>query len=214
MRVRVKICGICRDEDVDCAAAHGADAIGMVMWAKSPRALEATRARRLRLRVPPLMSVVTLFVNPSVDEVRRVLDLVRPDLLQFHGEEDEAFCVQFGVPYIKAVKMYESIAVTEAMGKHASASGLLLDSFDPQRIGGTGRGFDWGLIPRQHPQPLLLAGGIDADNVGRAISEVRPYAVDVSSSVEAEPGRKDPLRVAAFMQAVAAANAAIARGSN
>ncbi len=204
MRIRVKICGITREQDAVSAAEAGADALGFVHWARSPRAIDAERARQIAALLPPFVSTVALFVDPSADEVRRVIDVLRPDLLQFHGEETPAFCSAFGVPYIKALAIDDRAPDAAALGYHAQARGLLLDSHDPQAIGGTGRAFDWTLAPHAQGRRIVLAGGLNADNVARAITLVRPWAVDVSSGVESAPGIKDEARVRAFMRAVAA----------
>lgn len=205
MRVRVKICGITREHDALLAAAAGADAIGFVHWARSPRAVSVERARAIAAALPPFVSTVALFVDPSADEVRRVIDGVRPDLLQFHGDEAPAFCAGFGVPYIKALKIRDRAPDAAVLGYHAGARGLLLDTHDPVAVGGTGRSFDWSLAPSDARRPIVLAGGLDAGNVAQAIAAVRPWAVDVSSGVESAPGIKDEARLGAFMRAVAAA---------
>jgi len=205
VRVRVKICGITLPDDARMVAAAGADAIGLVHWARSSRAVEPTRARAIRDVLPPFVSAVALFVNPGAEEVYRVLDATRPDLLQFHGDEDEGFCQRFGVPYIKALKVTEAGAAHDLRDYHAGASGILLDSHDPVMVGGTGRTFDWRLAPSQALRPVLVAGGLNAENVGRALRLLRPYAVDVSSGVESAPGVKDGHKVRAFMDAVRAA---------
>lgn len=208
MRVRVKICGITREADALLAADAGADAIGFVHWTGSRRAVRPEQARAIAAVLPPFVATVALFVDPSMDEVRRVLDATRPDLLQFHGDEDPGFCAGFGLPYIKAVKIGATAPAATVLGYHALARGLLLDTHDPAAVGGTGRAFDWSLAPRGSARPIVLAGGLNAQNVARAIAQVRPYAVDVSSGVESAPGIKDAARVREFMQAVAAVNAA------
>ena len=209
MRVRVKICGITREADALLAADAGADAIGLVHWAGSRRAVTPEQARAITAVLPPFLDTVALFVDPSADEVRRVLDATRPDLLQFHGDEDPGFCAGFGVPYIRAVKIGAAAPEPGLLGYHALARGLLLDTHDPVAAGGTGRAFDWSLAPRGSARPIILAGGLNALNVAQAIRQVRPYAVDVSSGVEAAPGIKDAAKVREFMRAVAAVNAAL-----
>jgi phosphoribosylanthranilate isomerase len=186
-------------------AAAGADAIGLVHWAPSSRAVELARARAIRAALPPFVSAVALFVDPAAEEVYRVLDATRPDLLQFHGEEDEGFCLRFGVPYIKAMKVTEAAPAQALRDYHAGACGILLDSHDPVTVGGTGRTFDWTRAPGADMRPLLVAGGLRPDNVGQAIRLLRPYAVDVSSGVESAPGVKCAHKVRAFMDAVNAA---------
>jgi phosphoribosylanthranilate isomerase len=209
VRVRVKICGITREQDALAAAGAGADAIGFVHCAASRRAVTPERARAIASVLPPFVGTVALFVDPTADEVRRIVDVTRPDLLQFHGDEDPAFCEGFGVPYIKAVKIATAAPDAAALGYHARARGLLLDTHDPAAAGGTGRAFDWRLVPADAKRPLILAGGLDAGNVGAAIGLVRPFAVDVSSGVETAPGIKDGTKLREFMRAVAAACAAI-----
>ncbi|HMV72114.1 MAG TPA: phosphoribosylanthranilate isomerase [Pseudomonadales bacterium] len=206
MRIRVKICGITREQDALLAAEAGADAIGFVHWARSPRAVDVQRARSIQAQLPPFVSAVALFVDPSADTVWQVIEATRPDLLQFHGNEEPSFCSAFGVPYIKALKITDRAPDATALGYHAQARGFLLDSHDPVAIGGTGRAFDWSLAPHATMRPIVLAGGLNAANVGRAIAIVRPWAVDVSSGVESAPGIKDEARLRAFMQAVAAAS--------
>lgn len=206
MRIRVKICGITREQDALLAAEAGADAIGFVHWTRSPRAVDVQRARSIQAQLPPFVSAVALFVDPSADTVWQVIEATRPDLLQFHGNEEPSFCSAFGVPYIKALKITDRAPDATALGYHAQARGFLLDSHDPVAIGGTGRAFDWSLAPHATMRPIVLAGGLNAANVGRAIAIVRPWAVDVSSGVESAPGIKDEARLRAFMQAVAAAS--------
>ena len=158
MRVRVKICGITREADALLAADAGADAIGLVHWAGSRRAVTPARARAITAVLPPFVATVALFVDPSADEVRRVVDATRPDLLQFHGDEDPGFCAGFGVPYIKAVKIGAAPPAPGVLGYHALARGLLLDTHDPAAAGGTGRAFDWSLAPRGSARRLRNRG--------------------------------------------------------
>lgn len=207
MRIRVKICGITREQDALLAAEAGADAIGFVHWTRSPRAVDVQRARSIQAQLPPFVSTVALFVDPSADAVWQVIEATRPDLLQFHGNEEPSFCGAFGVPYIKALKVTDRAPDATTLGYHAQARGLLLDSHDPVAVGGTGRAFDWSLAPHATMRPIVLAGGLNAANVGRAIAIVRPWAVDVSSGVESAPGIKDEARLRAFMQAVTSASA-------
>lgn len=211
VRVRAKICGITSVEDAEYAAQCGADAIGIVLWPGSTRSVNIATAKTLCASAAPFVAVVTLLVNASVDEVKRVIDEVRPHLLQFHGDEGEEFCAAFGVPYIRVIRMRDPAAAALAAAQQTRAHALLLDSFDQVSRGGTGQVFDWRMIPRQVTRPLILAGGLHAGNVGRAIAEVRPFAVDVSSGVEASAGRKDHARLRAFMHAVDLANQDIAR---
>ena len=201
MRTRIKICGITRVEDAQSAAAAGADAIGLVFYPPSPRFLALDRARRLANAVPPFVSTVALLVNPAVDEVRAVLDQVRPAMLQFHGEETPAFCAQFGVPYIKACRVKPGVDLLEYLRPFSGAAGWLLDSH-VEEYGGVGEAFDWSLVPAERLRPLVLSGGLTRDNVREAVKRVRPWAVDVSSGVESAKGIKDAGRIAAFIAEV------------
>jgi phosphoribosylanthranilate isomerase len=209
MRVRVKVCGITRVADAQCAVAAGVDALGLVFHAASRRCVDVAGARGIVAALPPFVSTVALFVDAEADAVWRVVDAVRPDLLQFHGSEEAAFCARFGVPYLKVLRVGRHAPASAALAAHPLARGILLDTLDPAQAGGTGRCFDWSLLPARHPRPLVLAGGLDAANVGEAIRVVRPYAVDVSSGVESAPGIKDPARIEAFMRAVRRANEAL-----
>jgi phosphoribosylanthranilate isomerase len=202
MRTRVKICGITRIQDGIAAAEAGADAIGLVFVAGSPRRVSLEQAAAIRRALPPFVSAVALFVNPDEAEVRRTIDQVRPDLLQFHGEEAAEFCRCFALPYLKAVRVRADTDLLQYAALYADACGLLLDAFSPAAHGGTGERFDWGLIPASLPRPVVLAGGLEPGNVAEAIRQVRPWGVDVSSGVEAAKGIKDPQRLAAFMQEV------------
>jgi phosphoribosylanthranilate isomerase len=199
---RVKICGITREEDLSAAADLGADAVGLVFYAKSPRFVAASRAAELLRRLPPFVTSVGLFVNAAEEEVRAVLDEVRVDLLQFHGDETPEFCRSFGLPYLKAVRVKPGVDLVQYALRYADARGLLLDAFVEGIPGGTGLAFDWNLIPRDLPLPLVLSGGLDPANVGEAVARVKPWAVDVSSGVEQGKGIKDAAKIAAFMQGV------------
>jgi phosphoribosylanthranilate isomerase len=201
MRTRVKICGITRPEDADAAARAGADAIGLVFYPPSPRFLSLERARGVRGALPPFVSSVALFVNPSAQEVQRVLDEVRPDLLQFHGEEPPAFCARFAIPYLKACRVRQGLDLIEYLRPYASASGWLLDAY-VEAYGGIGERFDWSLVPPRRDRPIVLSGGLAPENVGKAIRSVRPWAVDVSTGVESAKGIKDAARIAAFIAEV------------
>jgi len=201
MRTRVKICGITRVPDAQAAARAGADAIGLVFYPPSPRFLGLAQARALRRALPPFVSAVALFVNPSVEEVQRVLETVRPDALQFHGEESPEFCERFGVPYLKACRVRQGVDLLEYLRPYSGASGWLADAY-VEAYGGTGTSFDWSVVPPQRALPLVLSGGLTCDNVGDAIRIVRPWGVDVSSGVESAKGIKDAGRIAAFIEEV------------
>ncbi len=182
-------------------AAHaGAHAIGMIFAPKSPRRIEAAAAAGIVAALPPFVTPVALFVDQEPGEVRRIIGQVRPQLLQFHGDETPAFCATFGLPYIKAVRMRPGVDLLQYARQYRTAKGLLLDAFVEGNQGGTGSAFDWTLIPRELPLPVVLAGGLDPGNVGEAIRRVRPCAVDVSSGVEATKGIKDAAKVAAFIR--------------
>lgn len=206
-RTRIKICGLTRPEDMDAAIAAGADAVGLVFYGPSPRFVDDDRAVALAARVPPFVTRVGLFVNADPVDVRRVLAAVPLELLQFHGDEDDAYCRQFGRPFIKAVRMRPEVDLLESARSFSSARALLLDAY-VEGYGGGGQVFDWGLIPRNLPLPLILSGGLHPDNVQAAVRGVQPWAVDVSSGVESAKGIKDAARIDAFVAAVAAADKA------
>jgi phosphoribosylanthranilate isomerase len=201
VRTRVKICGITRAGDAQAAAQAGADAIGLVFYPPSPRFLALEQARTLRRAVPAFVSAVALFVNPSVEEVERALDRVRPDALQFHGEETPEFCARFGVPYIKACRVRAGVDLLEYLRPFSAASAWLADAY-VEGYGGAGERFDWTQVPARLERPLILSGGLTRDNVRQAIRALRPWAVDVSSGVESAKGVKDAARIAAFIEEV------------
>ncbi len=199
---RIKICGITREQDLSAVASNGADAFGLVFYEKSPRHVSVQQAAQLAHAAPPFVTAVGLFVNPTVDYVREVLAKVPLDVLQFHGEETPEFCRQFGRPYLKAIRVKPGVDLVQCAASYTAAQGLLLDAFVEGTQGGTGESFDWALIPRDLPLPVILSGGLHAGNVAAAIRQVRPYAVDVSSGVEAAKGIKDAAKVAAFINEV------------
>lgn len=207
LRTRVKFCGMTRAQDVALACQLGVDAVGLVFAQRSPRRLEVAQAAALRSQAEPFVDVVALFMDSPAELVREVIAQVHPDVLQFHGEEDEAYCRSFGVPYFKAVAMGGD-APAEAWPRYASASGLLLDSHARGGGGGTGRTFDWSRIPSSLDKPFLLAGGIGPDNVFEAIEAVHPWGVDVSSGIEAAPGEKDAAKMRRFAEEVRRADMA------
>lgn len=202
MRTRVKICGITRAEDASAAIQHGCDAIGLVFYEPSPRYVTPATARSIAAGLPPFVSAVGLFVDADAEYVCEVLSQVRLDLLQFHGDETPEYCRQFGVPYLKAVRVRPETNLLQYAAAYADAKALLLDAYMPGTPGGTGTTFDWALIPRDFPKPIILAGGLDAGNVSEAIRQCRPYAVDVSGGVERQKGIKDAEKIAAFMRGV------------
>jgi phosphoribosylanthranilate isomerase len=201
-RTRVKICGITRIEDALAAAAAGADAIGFVFYADSPRAVAVDVARAICVELPAFVTTVGLFVDAQPGEIRETLAQVPLDLLQFHGAETAEYCEQFARPYIKALRMREDVDVIAAAQQFKTARGLLLDTYRAGVAGGTGEIFDWQRVPKSLRGRIVLAGGLSPENVGAAIAQIRPYGVDVSGGVEAAPGRKDAGKIAAFIAAV------------
>lgn len=200
--VRSKICGITRIEDALAAVEAGADAIGFVFYAKSPRAVSVQQARAIIQALPPFVTTVGLFVNASRCELGEILDAVPLDLLQFHGDEAVEDCEGWHRPYIKALRVKAGDDIAAAVDAYPSASGVLLDTYVEGVPGGTGEAFDWSLIPQSLSKPLILAGGLTAENVADAVARVKPYAVDVSGGVEASKGIKDHAKVGAFIDAV------------
>lgn len=207
-RTRVKICGITRIEDALTVAMSGADAIGLVFFEKSPRHVSIEKAARLAAALPPFVTVVGLFVNASASAIREVLASVPLDVLQFHGDETPEYCGQFHKPYLKAIRVKTGVDLLQCAALYRQAQGLLLDAHVEGIPGGTGAVFDWTLIPENLALPLILSGGLDAENVAGAIEKVQPYAVDVSSGVEAGKGIntlkgiKDAEKIAGFMHEV------------
>ncbi|MDD5240157.1 MAG: phosphoribosylanthranilate isomerase [Sulfuricella sp.] len=202
---RVKICGITRSEDALACAHAGADAIGLVFYPPSPRYVSVAQAKLVARALPPFITTVGLFVNPTAAEVEAVLRELRPDVLQFHGDEPPEFCASFGVPYLKAVRVKAGVDLVQYAFRYRDAQGLLLDAYVEGTPGGTGQAFDWRLIPAELPLPVVLSGGLEPANVAAAIRQVKPWAVDVSSGVEAAKGIKDAAKVAAFMEGVRSA---------
>ena len=200
MVTAVKICGITRVEDGLAAAHAGAHAIGLVFHPVSPRFIAIERARQIAEGMPPFITIVGLFVNPNPQTVQAVLREVPLQLLQFHGDEAPDLCAQFGLPYIKAVRMAAGTDLLQYAARYRRAKALLVDAFADGLYGGSGRAFDWRTIPRELPLPVVLAGGLTVGNVGEAIRTARPWAVDVSSGVEREKGIKDPDKMAAFIR--------------
>lgn len=211
MRSRVKICGITTPEDGLLAVKYGADAIGLVFYPHSPRAVDAEKAYLICQVIPAFVSVVGLFVNEEQQQVERILNQVPIDLLQFHGSETPAYCAQFGPRYIKAISMKPNVDLEQEKLRYQGASGLLLDTYSEDLKGGSGAVFDWNRVPDTLDCPIILAGGLNADNVADAIRRVRPYAVDVSSGVEHEKGKKDEVKIRRFMKEVS--NAKIHRSN-
>ncbi|KPX28981.1 MULTISPECIES: phosphoribosylanthranilate isomerase [Pseudomonas syringae group] len=200
--VRSKICGITRIEDALAAVEAGADAIGLVFYPKSPRAVTVLQARAIIAALPPFVTTVGLFVNASRCELNETLDAVALDMLQFHGDETPEECDGYHRPYIKALRVKAGDDIASACRAYRNARGVLLDTYVEGVPGGTGETFDWALIPDDLDKPVILAGGLTSANVAQAIAQVRPYAVDVSGGVEKSKGIKDREKILAFMSAV------------
>lgn len=201
-RTRVKICGITRPEDGVTAAVLGVDAIGLVFYAKSPRAVDIKTAQVVCAAMPGFVSVVALFLNPQRSDVEQVLADVPVDLIQFHGAEPADFCRSFNRPYIKALGMADQTDLATKVAPYHDARGVLLDSHAIGEAGGTGQAFDWKTIPPDFRHRIILAGGLNPDNIAAAIQQVRPYAVDLSSGVESAPGIKDVARMTRLINEV------------
>ncbi|MDX1572535.1 MAG: phosphoribosylanthranilate isomerase [Methylophaga sp.] len=202
MRTRVKICGITRRQDAEFAIEMGADALGLVFYAASPRAVSIAQAAEICHGLPPFVSLVGLFVNAEAAEVNAALEQLPLDLLQFHGDESPEYCQQFARPYLKAVRMQQPEDLQIAAENYQHANALLMDSFQAGVPGGTGQTFDWSMITSVN-KPLILAGGLSSENVATAIKQIRPYGVDVSGGVESAKGIKSNEKIRAFMQEVA-----------
>ena len=205
-RTRIKICGLTREEDVDAAVAAGADAVGFVLYAASPRHVAPQRLRELARRLPPFVTPTCLFVNAAPPLIDEVLAAVPHALLQFHGDETPADCERPGRPYLRAARMAPGLDLLDFASRFASASALLLDAF-VEGYGGGGKAFDWSQIPQGVPLPVVLSGGLNPANVIDGVMRVRPWAVDVSSGVEAAKGVKDARLIRRFCEAVREADA-------
>lgn len=204
-RTRVKICGITRVEDALAAIAAGADALGFVFHAASPRAVTPEQAAAIIAALPPFVTTVGLFVDAPFAVINATLAVAPLDLLQFHGDEPEADCARHGRPWIKALRVQPGQDVAATMAAWPGARAILLDAWHPDLAGGTGLRFDWRQVPADARQPVILAGGLTPDNVAEAIRQTRPYAVDVSGGVEQAKGLKDATRIQAFMTGVRSA---------
>lgn len=200
MRTRVKICGFTQADDAVAAAELGVDAIGLVFYPPSPRNVGIEQANGISRALPAFVSTVGLFVDAEPDWIKQVLSQVNIDCLQFHGDETPEMCRIYGKPYIKAVRMRPDIDLARIERDYADAAGLLLDAYHPGVQGGTGSGFDWDRVPKNCSRPIILAGGLTPENAAAAVQQVRPYALDVSSGVEAGKGLKDQAKMAAFIR--------------
>ncbi|MEO6688136.1 MAG: phosphoribosylanthranilate isomerase [Dokdonella sp.] len=207
-RTRIKICGITRAEDARLAAALGVDAVGLVFTRKSQRFVGASQARAIRRALPLFVSAVALFMDDEPSWIEEVIAVVQPDILQFHGNESAGFAASFARPYFKAIPMGSVTNVIAYAAQHPDAAGVLLDSHVSGAMGGSGEAFEWSRVPRNIGRPVVLAGGLDPDNVARAVAAVRPYAVDVSSGIESAPGIKHAAMMRRFVEAVQAADVA------
>jgi phosphoribosylanthranilate isomerase len=199
---RIKVCGITRVQDAVVAADAGVDAIGLVFYPPSPRFVDTQQAAEIVAALPPFVTVVGLFVNETQEQVERVLQQVPLGLIQFHGEETSHFCRQFARPYIKAIRMKPGLDLAAASSQYSGSRGILLDAWQEGVPGGTGRTFDWQLAHGELSGPMVLAGGLNAGNVGEAIQALHPAAVDVSGGVESRPGIKDAEKVREFVSQV------------
>ena len=199
---RIKCCGMTRVEDALLAAKLGADAIGLVFTARSKRRVTLEQARAIVGALPPFVGAVALFMDDDAELVQEVIEAVQPDLLQFHGEEPDNWCAQFGRRFVKGIAMGAGKVALHKLRRYPSAAGLLLDGHGLGEAGGSGKAFDWSLMPTELEQPLILAGGLTPVNVAEAIRIARPWAVDVASGVESAPGIKDPQKLADFIHAV------------
>ncbi len=202
MSVRVKVCGITRSEDALSAIELGADALGFVFWPRSSRSVTPDIVRQIEVTLPPFINKVGVYVDPAVDWVEETSAAGCLSLLQFHGDESPEFCDQFSLPYIKAIRVKDGIDLLQYVTRYRNARGLLLDTYTAGMPGGTGHVFDWALVPKDLPLPVILSGGLNPNNVASAIKQTCPWAVDVSSGVEATKGIKDKIKMAAFMQGV------------
>lgn len=203
---RIKICGITRPEDALAAIDAGADALGLVFYEKSARAVSPAQAAEIAAVVPPFVTLVSLFVDADADTVADVVSRLPVGLIQFHGDETAAFCASFRRPWIKALRVREESDLASECRAYGGAAGILLDAWQEGVPGGTGRTFDWKLASRAHSLPLVLAGGLTPENVAEGIQRVRPSAVDVSGGVESSPGIKDAEKIKGFVAAVRAAD--------
>lgn len=202
VRTRVKICGITRVEDALSAVEQGADAIGLVFYPPSPRYVSASQAAEIAQVLPAFVTVVGLFVDALSADIEAVLSKVPIDLIQFHGNETPEQCRRYEKPYIKAIRVKTDTNLIQYQSDFSDAKALLLDTYTDGVPGGTGQVFDWNVIPKHMTKQLVLAGGLDANNVTQAIKLVKPYAVDVSGGVESAKGIKDAAKIAAFMRGV------------
>ncbi|MFC3908455.1 phosphoribosylanthranilate isomerase [Legionella dresdenensis] len=196
-RVRIKMCGMTRRQDIDYAIALGADAIGLIFYPKSRRYVTVEQAKILLREIPPLVNIVAVAVDPEPDDLKRLINELPIDTIQFHGNEKVEFCQRFGRPYIKAVSARNSQLITAAMDKFQTASAILVDTPSAE-YGGSGQAFDWQIIPERRTRPLIIAGGLNPQNCIAAV-KLNPYALDVCSGIEQSPGIKDHHKMKQFV---------------
>lgn len=197
--VRVKICGITNQVDASDAIALGADAIGFIFHPPSPRYVSPEKVAEIIAGLPPFVSTVGLFVDLKFEDVRKVIDVSGIGCLQFHGEEEESLCDSFGLPWFKTIKMMQGADVVEKVSRYNRSSAVLFDTGDSNLAGGTGKTFDWELIPKSMNKPYIVAGGLNAQNVRKVIKMTKPFAVDVCSGVESDKGKKDKSKLKDFI---------------
>ena len=202
MAVKIKFCGITRAADADAAVTLGADAIGFVFYAPSPRCIQVVQATNIARTLPPFLCKVGLFVNAPADQVEAVSRAVGLDVVQYHGDETPAQCARSPRPWIKAIRVRAELDIAQECARYGAASAWLFDSFDEKLYGGSGKAFDWRLLPQHNRRPIILAGGLTPDNVGDAIRATAPYAVDVSGGIEAAQGIKDHEKMRKFVAEV------------
>ena len=202
MQTRVKMCGFTEVGDVSYAVRAGVNAIGVIAYEPSPRCVLLSNAAQIRAVVPPLVSLVLVTVDMEVEDHLQWVKMLKPDILQFHGNEPENHCLSFGLPYIKTIRMRDGIDLNAHVNQYPSADAFLLDTYVKGVVGGTGEKFDWAKATAIEHKPVFLAGGLDASNVKTAIQMARPYAVDISSNLEEKPGKKDFKKISEFMQKV------------
>jgi len=200
--VRIKICGITRLEDAKRAVSLGVDALGFVFFAGSPRYVEPVVAADIIRELPPFVTKVGLFVNAATDQVKEILETTRIDFVQYHGDETPSLCAESPRAWMKAIRVKDGMDLAGEISRYRDASAIFLDAYDENMYGGTGRQVDWKVIPKGLPNPVILAGGLTADNVEHAINVARPYAVDVSSGIEASEGIKDAVKMRQFVEKV------------
>jgi phosphoribosylanthranilate isomerase len=202
MKTRIKFCGLTREQDVQNAVTLGVDALGFVFVKSSGRYIDVNTAKNIMSKVPPFVIKVGLFMGAQVSDIEQVLKQVKLNLLQFHGDETEEFCSQFAMPYLKAVPMSSTSSVKDFCDQYTTATGFVLDSHAQGQMGGSGEQFSWNEVPTNLNKPIILAGGLNPENVAKAIRVVRPYAVDVSSGIETSKGIKDPAKMEQFIKEV------------